>query len=328
MPHADPLAHGAHVLTVCNACRYCEQFCPVFPAMEQRVVFERVDLAYLANLCHNCGECLYACQYAPPHEFGINVPRTLAEIRLDVLRALRLAAAAGRADAPQRPAHHRRPGGGVHGAVLCRLGPHRRRRGVARAAGRRLLRGGAARRHGRGVRERLCLRRAGARHRRRPVCGRRPPIERRGRAVSGRRPRLACDQGRADAAPSARRGRRLRVRRRGASPLAPVVSPLGARRLPALLRVHDRRGDLSRRVRVAGALRHHQPAGRARDARRRRSGRRFERAVGAATAGAIPRSAIRRRARATARFWLCCSRPPSRAWRCWGFAPVRRWVCC
>ena len=41
-----------------------------------------MDLAYLANLCHNCGECLYACQYAPPHEFGINVPKTLAEIRL------------------------------------------------------------------------------------------------------------------------------------------------------------------------------------------------------------------------------------------------------
>ena len=78
MPHADPLAHGAHVFTVCNACRYCEQFCPVFPAIEQRVVFERVDLAYLANLCHNCGECLYACQYAPPHEFGINVPRMMA----------------------------------------------------------------------------------------------------------------------------------------------------------------------------------------------------------------------------------------------------------
>ena len=42
-----------------------------------------MDIAYLANLCHNCAECLYACQYAPPHEFGINVPRTLAEIRLD-----------------------------------------------------------------------------------------------------------------------------------------------------------------------------------------------------------------------------------------------------
>ena len=73
---------GQHVMTVCNACRYCEQYCPVFPAMEERLVFGKADLAYLANLCHNCGECLYACQYAPPHEFGINVPKTLSDIRL------------------------------------------------------------------------------------------------------------------------------------------------------------------------------------------------------------------------------------------------------
>src|SRR5262245_32337756 len=69
-------------MTVCNACRYCEQYCPVFPAMEERTTFARADLFYLSNLCHNCGECLYACQYAPPHEFGIDVPRTLAELRL------------------------------------------------------------------------------------------------------------------------------------------------------------------------------------------------------------------------------------------------------
>jgi citrate/tricarballylate utilization protein len=78
----DLTRQGAHVMTVCNACRYCEQYCPVFPAMEERRTFSKIDLAYLANLCHNCGECLYACQYAPPHEFGINVPRTLAQIRL------------------------------------------------------------------------------------------------------------------------------------------------------------------------------------------------------------------------------------------------------
>jgi citrate/tricarballylate utilization protein len=83
MPTLDELTReGAHVMTVCNACRYCEQYCPVFPAMEQRLTFGKADLNYLANLCHNCGECLYACQYAPPHEFGINVPRTLASIRL------------------------------------------------------------------------------------------------------------------------------------------------------------------------------------------------------------------------------------------------------
>src|SRR6185436_1489255 len=76
------LENGVHTLTVCNSCRYCEQYCPVFPAMEERTTFGKADLAYLANLCHNCGECLYACQYAPPHEFGINVPKALTDIRL------------------------------------------------------------------------------------------------------------------------------------------------------------------------------------------------------------------------------------------------------
>jgi citrate/tricarballylate utilization protein len=76
------MRQGEHVMTVCNACRYCEQYCPVFPALENRLTFAKGDLTYLANLCHNCGECLYSCQYAPPHEFGINVPRTLSEIRV------------------------------------------------------------------------------------------------------------------------------------------------------------------------------------------------------------------------------------------------------
>ena len=78
----DVVRRGQHMLTVCNACRYCEQYCPVFPALEKRRTFEAADLEYLANLCHNCGECLYACQFAPPHEFGVNVPMMLAEVRL------------------------------------------------------------------------------------------------------------------------------------------------------------------------------------------------------------------------------------------------------
>jgi citrate/tricarballylate utilization protein len=82
MQLSELLRQGEHTMTVCNSCRYCEQYCPVFPAMERRVTFKGSELSYLANLCHNCGECLYACQYAPPHEFGIDVPRTLAEIRL------------------------------------------------------------------------------------------------------------------------------------------------------------------------------------------------------------------------------------------------------
>ena len=85
MPGDDPIQQireGERVMTVCNACRYCEGYCPVFPAIEHRLVFSKSDLLYLSNLCHNCGECLYACQYSPPHEFAINVPRTLAETRL------------------------------------------------------------------------------------------------------------------------------------------------------------------------------------------------------------------------------------------------------
>ena len=70
-------------MLVCNACRYCEGYCAVFPAMERRLTFPDTDLRYLANLCHNCGECLYACQYAPPHAFQVNVPKTLAELRVE-----------------------------------------------------------------------------------------------------------------------------------------------------------------------------------------------------------------------------------------------------
>jgi citrate/tricarballylate utilization protein len=91
------IQHGQHVLTVCNACRYCEQYCPVFPALEKRRTFNAADLTYLANLCHNCGECLYACQFAPPHEFGINVPSLLADVRTRSYEAQAWPATLGRA---------------------------------------------------------------------------------------------------------------------------------------------------------------------------------------------------------------------------------------
>ncbi len=72
----------ARVLQICNACRYCEGFCAVFPAMTRRLAFLEADIHYLANLCHNCGACLHACQYAPPHEFAVNVPVAMSQVRL------------------------------------------------------------------------------------------------------------------------------------------------------------------------------------------------------------------------------------------------------
>jgi citrate/tricarballylate utilization protein len=77
------MAEARRAMEVCNACRYCEGFCAVFPAMELRRDFAAGDLNYLANLCHSCRGCYYACQYAPPHEFGINVPRVFAEVRAE-----------------------------------------------------------------------------------------------------------------------------------------------------------------------------------------------------------------------------------------------------
>ena len=71
----------ARILQICNACRYCEGYCGVFPAMTRRLEFNKADINYLANLCHNCGSCLHACQYAPPHEFAVNVPNAMAVVR-------------------------------------------------------------------------------------------------------------------------------------------------------------------------------------------------------------------------------------------------------
>lgn len=70
-------------MTICNACRYCEGFCAVFPAMTRHLEFGQADIHYLANLCHNCGACLTACQYAAPHEFAVNVPKAMAKVRLE-----------------------------------------------------------------------------------------------------------------------------------------------------------------------------------------------------------------------------------------------------
>ncbi len=75
-------AEVARVMQICNACRYCEGFCAVFPAMTRRLEFGPADIHYLSNLCHNCGACLHACQYAPPHEFAVNVPQAMAKVRV------------------------------------------------------------------------------------------------------------------------------------------------------------------------------------------------------------------------------------------------------
>lgn len=89
MPATKALVEAERLMTICNSCRYCEGLCAVFPAMEMRRAFSDGDLRYLANLCHECGACYYDCQFSPPHEFDVNVPRTLAQVRANPIGPMR-----------------------------------------------------------------------------------------------------------------------------------------------------------------------------------------------------------------------------------------------
>lgn len=79
----DLISEARRQAEICNACRYCEGFCSVFPALTRNKVFADGDITHLANLCHNCRGCYYSCQYTEPHEFALNFPAALAEVRQD-----------------------------------------------------------------------------------------------------------------------------------------------------------------------------------------------------------------------------------------------------
>jgi citrate/tricarballylate utilization protein len=95
MRETEAVAEARRAMEICNACRFCEGYCAVFPAMEKLREFNPADLGYLANLCHGCRGCFYACQYAPPHPFGINLPKTFAEVRAESYAAHALPAGMG-----------------------------------------------------------------------------------------------------------------------------------------------------------------------------------------------------------------------------------------
>ncbi|MEU6352983.1 tricarballylate utilization 4Fe-4S protein TcuB [Streptomyces sp. NPDC047072] len=86
MPLDDLFDEARRQLTICNSCRYCAGYCPVWPALELRTTLERRDITHLANLCHDCGDCLSACMYAPPHEFAVDPPSVLTEVREETYR--------------------------------------------------------------------------------------------------------------------------------------------------------------------------------------------------------------------------------------------------
>ena len=70
-------------LAVCNACRYCEGFCSAFKAMTRYRAFDTETVIHMSNLCHNCQACYHSCQYTVPHEFELNLPNALANVRVE-----------------------------------------------------------------------------------------------------------------------------------------------------------------------------------------------------------------------------------------------------
>lgn len=82
MHEAEPILDSARrQLGICNACRYCEGYCAVFPALERGPLLTDGDVTLLASICHDCRACFQACMYAPPHEFDLDLPRALTAVR-------------------------------------------------------------------------------------------------------------------------------------------------------------------------------------------------------------------------------------------------------
>ncbi len=83
MNNTNTIKETQRQMHICNACRYCEGLCPVFPTITKYREFNEHTLHYLANLCHNCQACYHGCQYTSPHEFNINIPQVFNAVRND-----------------------------------------------------------------------------------------------------------------------------------------------------------------------------------------------------------------------------------------------------
>jgi glycerol-3-phosphate dehydrogenase subunit C len=76
-------------LEVCAGCRICFNLCPAFPDFFGRI--DKVDgdisklgssnLDSFTDLCFECKLCDLKCPYTPPHEFEIDIPRTVLRAR-------------------------------------------------------------------------------------------------------------------------------------------------------------------------------------------------------------------------------------------------------
>lgn len=103
MPDDRLLAEANRQFSVCNACRYCEGICSVFPAMEMRTAFTSGDVSYLSTLCHDCRSCVEVCPFSEPHAFAIDIPSLMSAARSETFAEYARPAALWRLLARPRP---------------------------------------------------------------------------------------------------------------------------------------------------------------------------------------------------------------------------------
>lgn len=82
-PDSPLVAEAQRQFLICSSCRYCEGYCATFPAIEGRIEYTAADVAYIANVCHDCRACYQACMYTAPHEFAVDIPKLLTAVRLE-----------------------------------------------------------------------------------------------------------------------------------------------------------------------------------------------------------------------------------------------------
>ncbi|MCG3109437.1 hypothetical protein L3N51_01729 [Metallosphaera sp. J1] len=85
---SDLFSEAQRQYTICNACRHCEGFCPVWDTISLRTLISENDIRYFAYLCHDCRDCFYACPYSVPHEFSLNIPKVNSQVRSTIHKSV------------------------------------------------------------------------------------------------------------------------------------------------------------------------------------------------------------------------------------------------
>ena len=204
----ENLREAARLMTICNACRYCEGLCAVFPAMEMRRTFARRRPQLSRQSLPRLRRLLFRLPVFAAARIQRQRAGRVHQAAQRQLRGLRLAGCLFRRLRQQRPCRHLARGA-EHGRLhrrLCRLVGSG---GAVGAQCRRFLQSDAAFCDGGDLRRRRALRRARlhvqparllARHQRRYAGGpcrlRRRRGRRRASDLSARRRRRLHQRGR------------------------------------------------------------------------------------------------------------------------------------